>query len=133
MSMKIKVNTARLRDSVESRKTKLVAKHAKDVASYETKVSKLRPKLADELRAYADKVESGDVQEMPAISETYGAREKREHVVEIPTKLRLPKKPHLDTRTLDGLLRTLGVADDQEITLEPSEANYYLDDTGDLG
>lgn len=131
--MKIKISSSELRESVERRRAKVVAHHERAKGRYDAAVEKTRPKLAQELREYAEAIEGGE-EPLPRIGSNYsGRRERRIDTVEVPCRTKVPSDiGDADTTRLDQLLRTLKVTKEQDIVLEPREASEYLDDSGDL-
>jgi hypothetical protein len=125
--MTFKVND--LIKHVTDKRQQVERDHARDMKRYESRIAKIRQPVIVELEDMARAIKTG-ARDLDVI--TRGSRYSRETddfilVLEIPSKIKLPDKPELDTSSLDYMLEALGKTTDETIKLTPLEAAYYLD------
>lgn len=117
-NLKLKFETANLLAKAEARREREVKETGKAVEKYLRESGKIAPKVADELEAAAARVrETGEVP-------TVGGYEDRRYL-EVPSSLKVPNKPRLDTERWDILITGLRETTNQTVTLDPRELAYY--------
>lgn len=112
--------------SVSQRKQQLVRDYARDMKRYESRVERQRSAIVSELTNAARFI--GEGRQFTVTTDSRYDRDTQTYipVLEIPTKIKLPDKPELETSAYDYMLDALAKTTDETIKLTPSEAAYYL-------
>lgn len=127
MAVRVKVKRLRLIARLEAVRDDAKAKHAKALEKYNREQPTVRKKIADELRAKADKVES-DTGTLIANDTIYReGRGRSVPAISVESKLKLPERPepHHGLRELERAIALLDASDDETVSISTTDMNYY--------